>query len=592
MSERRRAVTSVLVLSGLCSVLATSHDAEACGGLFCSQSSPVNQAAERIVFAQDEGKTTALIEIRYEGPSESFSWVLPVPGVPEVGLSSTIALDQLQAATNPVYQLNTRNEDCDEGGFFIGVGGADTSDTNNLAVASGSAGPAVNVVAGARLGPYDYEVLEVDEGRANPAGLVLDWLSDNGYDVSALGEELLADYLAQGLNLIAFRLNKDADSGSIRPVRLSYEASNPVIPIRPTAVAANPDMGVMVWVLGKHRAIPHNYLSLELNEMLIDWFNPGNNYDQVVSRAADDAGGQGFVTEMSNNTRLLSGLVYQEAPHLERMREALSSGESFRRLSDAGLLPFTAWEGYLDVIARTVPLVEEEDGHVMLGCLPCVLDRLPLANLGQVAAQPPPAANFTIESRSCDDEAASTCVPVMGSDGRPLWDPERFLEELESLVIEPMRGTQELFDSHDIFTRMYTTLSPDEMTVDPQFDFNPDLGVVNNVHIRERRVGCNDNWEVRFESGRVSGDVSVWPVELSDLPSNQRILQFGTSGEGMVLEDNDEVIREKAADLPQFEVTSGDGCGCRVVGGASSKGLPFALLAALLVVGRRRRVWV
>ncbi len=585
MWDRGRTAQGVLGFGFFCSAMALSHDAVACGGLFCSQSAPVNQAAERIVFAQDGDTTTAVIEIRYDGPSEAFSWVLPVPGIPEVGLGSSFALDQLQAATNPVYQLNTRNEDCDSGGVFFGASEAEDLSSGAVFV-SDSSGPAVQVVAGARLGPYDYEVLEVDEGRTNPAGLVLDWLSDNGYDISALGEELLADYLAQGLNLIAFRLNKDADTGSIRPVRLTYGASNPVIPIRPTAVAANPDMGVIVWVLGKHRAIPHNYLSLELNEMLIDWFNPGNNYEQVVSLAADDAGGQGFVTEMSDETARLSGATYDDAPHQATMREALSGIASYQRLLSTGRLPFLTWDGFTDVVARTVPTFEDGAGEPVVGCLPCMLEILPDIELGQVELMPPPAANFSIETQVCDDEEAPSCVPLMATDGRPVWDPERFLEEFEKLVIEPARAIQELLDSHDTFTRMFTTLSPDEMTVDPQFEFNPDLGPVSNLHVRERRVGCNDNWEVRFEGGRVSGDITVWPVELSALPSNQRILQLGTSGEGMLLEDNTEAIRRSAARLPQFEVTS-DGCGCRV-GEGSSKGLPFAMFLALLLVSRRR----
>ena len=45
----------------------------ACGGLFCSAANPVNQAAERIIFAQSAGRVDAVIEIQYEGPSEGRS---------------------------------------------------------------------------------------------------------------------------------------------------------------------------------------------------------------------------------------------------------------------------------------------------------------------------------------------------------------------------------------------------------------------------------------------------------------------------------------------------------------------------------------
>ena len=58
-----------------------AEPAQACGGLFCSASAPVNQAAERIIFSKNADQTvTAVVQIQYQGPSEEFAWVLPVPG--------------------------------------------------------------------------------------------------------------------------------------------------------------------------------------------------------------------------------------------------------------------------------------------------------------------------------------------------------------------------------------------------------------------------------------------------------------------------------------------------------------------------------
>ena len=81
--------------------------ARACGGLFCSAAMPVNQAAERIIFSYDKPnkKVTAVVEILYQGPSEKFAWVLPVPGIPQVGVSTSALLDRLQAVTNPTYTI-------------------------------------------------------------------------------------------------------------------------------------------------------------------------------------------------------------------------------------------------------------------------------------------------------------------------------------------------------------------------------------------------------------------------------------------------------------------------------------------------------
>ena len=78
-------------------VAAYPAPAHACGGFFCDNSQPVNQAAERIIFSQSPtGEVTAVIQIQYQGPSERFAWLLPVTGSPEIGVSSDAAFSRLQ----------------------------------------------------------------------------------------------------------------------------------------------------------------------------------------------------------------------------------------------------------------------------------------------------------------------------------------------------------------------------------------------------------------------------------------------------------------------------------------------------------------
>src|SRR6266850_4793272 len=102
---------------GACAALAigvTPAPASACGGFFCSQTQGVNQAAERIVFAKNnDGTVTAVIEIQYQGPSDKFSWLLPISSVPmgdQIAVASNVAFQRLQQATNPQYNLTTRVE--------------------------------------------------------------------------------------------------------------------------------------------------------------------------------------------------------------------------------------------------------------------------------------------------------------------------------------------------------------------------------------------------------------------------------------------------------------------------------------------------
>ena len=290
--------------------------ARACGGLFCSSAQPVNQAAERIVFSFDQTKkqVTAVVEILYSGPAEKFAWVLPVPGVPTVGVSTSAILDRLQAQTNPLYSINRSWQSDVCRGPTSGAGGFSGSPPANAGNSDGS--PGVSVLASGSVGPYVYDVIMVspDPAVTDKAMVALKWLTDNGYDVGGLGREVLQPYLRDGLNLIAFKLQKNQTAGSIRPVMLTYDSAHPMIPIVPTKVAANPDMGILVFVLGARRAVPINYKSLELNEALIDWFNPNTTYNAVVSAAADEAKGQGFVTELAQPTAMTvsSQTLYQE----------------------------------------------------------------------------------------------------------------------------------------------------------------------------------------------------------------------------------------------------------------------------------------
>src|SRR3954469_1912239 len=93
----------------------SSAAALACGGFFCNQAQPVNQAAEGIIFADNgDGTTTAVIQIRYQGPSQSFSWLLPISSAPksdaDIGIASNLAFQRLQAATNPNYRLTLKTD--------------------------------------------------------------------------------------------------------------------------------------------------------------------------------------------------------------------------------------------------------------------------------------------------------------------------------------------------------------------------------------------------------------------------------------------------------------------------------------------------
>jgi hypothetical protein len=119
-------------------------------------------------------------------------------------------------------------------------------------------------------------------------------------------------------------------------------------------------------------------------------------------------------------------------------------------------------------------------------------------------------------------------------------------------VVRPVMRGQDLLNARPYFTRLFSTMSADEMTLDPAFDLNPDLADVSNVHTAQVFIECNKSltyskapWRMELPQGGMLRGVGFgyvsppWPLQLGgDLPANFLIVQLGTSGTGEVLENN------------------------------------------------------
>jgi MYXO-CTERM domain-containing protein len=508
-----------------------------------------------------------VVEILYDGPSESFSWLVPVPGVPEVGVSSGHVLDRLQQLTNPTYTLNTQVEgECDDDNGFLNNSAPSANNGGNNGTNNGAnnGDGGVSVIASGAVGPYDYQVIQVDPDLPDPTGAAVMWLTENGYDVA--GPEILGEYLALGMNLLGFKLNKTASTGSIRPVTMTYQTQRPMIPIKLTGVAANDDMGVLVWVFGEWRAVPTNYRHLVLNEAAIDWINPNNNYSAVINLAADESGGQGFVTEAalpSDITR--DQLVFPwEADAWRRLfNDQLTDETEIFSLAQRN---FGSWDGFVDVVSATYPLPEGVTAEEFAQC------------------------------PSCYDNTPGK-IDIEG------FDPDEFLMMLRDLVVEPAVDTQSLTLERPFMTRFYTTMSAAEMSLDPEFDFNGSLPDLSNAHQATRYIMCGDReygrfdapWRAELPSGQIvyGTDQNAWPYAVEDLPANEVIQQLSVSGMGEVIVDNRDAINQRLG-ADGDAITSGgdgDGCACATPAAPARRApapLALSLLAGLALLLRRR----
>lgn len=281
---------AVGLLAGVVAIavfLASTQPAWACGGFFCT-TTPVDQNAERIIFTQNgDGTVSAYVQIEYTGSAPDFSWILPLPEaidaesvqVPEDAMT---AFRELEVATDPVIMAPPRPS-C-------------VPPPPPMAVAAAPA--SVEVFASGEVGPYGFDVV----GSDDPDALVT-WLRENSYRVTAEMEPLIDVYVDEEFVFLAMKLRPDKGAQDVEPVKVTYPSERPMIPLRLTAVAANPDMAVMVWIYGEHQAVPMNYAKMTIaNDELTfsDWGS--NDYRQLMGQKADENDGKAFITEYAAPT--------------------------------------------------------------------------------------------------------------------------------------------------------------------------------------------------------------------------------------------------------------------------------------------------
>lgn len=294
----------------------------ACGGFFC-QNTPVNQAAERILFTDNgDGTISALIEIQYQGAAPDFSWILPIPdaitadalAVPEDGDE---VFDELHSFTD-VRIIAPPTPDC-----------AFEPEAMVVEEMEMVADSAVEVFASGEVGPFAFDVV----GSADPNALI-NWLRDNSYRVEPEMEPLINVYVEEEFAFLAMRLLDGETSDSIKPIQVTYQSEQPMIPLRLTAVAATPGMGIFVWFFSEHQAVPLNFEQMEIANGEITFFSfGGNNYFNLIGQRADALGGRAFITEFAGPTSDFSfansylQIQSDKQPYLTRLRTVIDPEE-------------------------------------------------------------------------------------------------------------------------------------------------------------------------------------------------------------------------------------------------------------------------
>ena len=276
-----------------------------------AQDYAIAQRSEQIIFeVNGDGTITAHVLIEYEGDPASFAWIVPVPNAPALALSEDFAFRLLDSMTRPadpqepadicprpVYQCRQHPRLYCPGARSCFPPGLDAAASDSAV--DGSVGPPddppVDVIDRAVIGMYDTVTF-----AAGDAAAAILWLQSEGFIVNATMAPFMQPYADAGMVFVASRLVAGADLDAIRPLRMTYRADMPMIPLRLTAIAADPHLAVTAFIFGEcpFEAMGHPNITLRTEEIV--FANGRSNYPSALARQIDEAGGDAFVTEWSD----------------------------------------------------------------------------------------------------------------------------------------------------------------------------------------------------------------------------------------------------------------------------------------------------
>lgn len=427
----------------LVALLLAPSPASACGGFFCNATQPVVQSGEQVVWAlEDDGSLVMSVRIVYQGAAPEFAWILPVPVVPTIELGTAALFDALEPPMRPTFDTTVRVDGTcarDPMCVYEHARGA-VQDAGAIFLADASSGGGPTVYLSETLGPYETVVLGASTGAE-----VADWLTTHGYAIAPDAGPLLDAYLSSGHVVVALRLRNDASTSEIQPVTLRMPSTAPCLPIRLTAIATQPDLPITGFFLASARVTSSNYSMLDLTFRDPGLWTGATSYTSMVTRAADAAGGRAFATDYAGATPSIAITL----PSVLDLADLTDPTMVLQALRARG---YTGDAQLLALLSRFIV---------------------------------PPVGTMPRDYFNCAFNGFGVC-------GAPQsFDPAGLAAAIDQTITQPRAAAQALVEEHGYLTRLFTTMSKEEMTLDPEFRVDAALHDVSNVHTAVRVLECD-----------------------------------------------------------------------------------------------------
>jgi hypothetical protein len=280
--------------------LVYSPDASACGGCFPPPPPPGQSQSivtdHRMILSVSRSQTTLYDQIQFQGNPAEFAWVLPISGTVQIGLSSDVVFNTLHTVTQSSVVEPPRNcpppPNCN---FGNGDRSSEAAPSAGSTSADAGAG-GVDVLKREVVGPYATVQLASSDPNA-----LNDWLTQNGFQIPADIQPVIAQYVTEKFNFLALKLRPGAGVNSMRPVRVTTTGAGATLPLRMVAAGTGAQVGVALWVVGEGRYEPQNFPTFQItsDDLTWDWAAGSSDFKQLRADKAAPLNGRGWEVESS-----------------------------------------------------------------------------------------------------------------------------------------------------------------------------------------------------------------------------------------------------------------------------------------------------
>lgn len=235
------------LLGALALTLITTSAHAFCGFYVKEDDTRITSRASRVVLMRDGTTTVLSMQNTYEGPTEDFALIVPVPtaiGPDDVRVLEPEVFERVDELSAPrLVEYQQQPFHCPRNG----VGGLSLHGTGR----GGGGGSAVQVEAEFAVGEYDVQVLGASESTGLEA-----WLRDQGYRIPDGASRALRPYVQQGFRFFAARVAADrvrfeGGRALLSPLRIHYTSEHLTLPIRLGRLSADGEQDLIVYVLSR-----------------------------------------------------------------------------------------------------------------------------------------------------------------------------------------------------------------------------------------------------------------------------------------------------------------------------------------------------